>query len=339
MGFGLNFFEYQFWLPMKGELMVSADDDPARELIAAAGQRLIDLDPLLADQPLPAGCGAVFAATDGTGRLTGLATCEHSADEPGSLNRTWGAARRFNLRPKVAGPDVARPLDQLMSQWQAHLAGVADIGEDDTSAVVTWPSRDVLGIRVLQRHGLAPLAVVAARTSRQVSLAGQHDGEVKVRRGGQADLGIATDFGVELVRYDAFFGEVVERPETRQGLRNSTEAILSGPDPWVWLAEVDGVPVGMLLAERPEDTAWLAAYTGVTPASYLQQGFVMPDRRAAGIGDLLVREYHAEIHAAGVPVTVLHYSQANPLSAPFWSQQGYRPLWTSWEARPARRLC
>jgi hypothetical protein len=32
---------------------------------------------------------------------------------------------------------------------------------------------------------------------------------------------------------------------------------------------------------------------------------------------------------------LLHYEQTNPLSAPFWSRQGYRPLWTSWESRPA----
>jgi len=37
-------------------------------------------------------------------------------------------------------------------------------------------------------------------------------------------------------------------------------------------------------------------------------------------------------------VTLLHYAQVNPLSAPFWSQQGYRPLWTVWETAPARAL-
>jgi hypothetical protein len=39
-----------------------------------------------------------------------------------------------------------------------------------------------------------------------------------------------------------------------------------------------------------------------------------------------------------VSVTLLHYEQVNPLSGPFWSHRGYRPLWTSWEARPARAL-
>jgi len=28
----------------------------------------------------------------------------------------------------------------------------------------------------------------------------------------------------------------------------------------------------------------------------------------------------------------------NPLSAPFWHRMGYRPLWFTWEARPAAAL-
>jgi hypothetical protein len=39
-----------------------------------------------------------------------------------------------------------------------------------------------------------------------------------------------------------------------------------------------------------------------------------------------------------VPAGAVHYEQMNPLSAPFWSQQGYRPLWTEWAARPAAAL-
>lgn len=39
-----------------------------------------------------------------------------------------------------------------------------------------------------------------------------------------------------------------------------------------------------------------------------------------------------------VAVTLLHHGQLNPLSAPFWSRMGYRPLWTNWEIRPARAL-
>ena len=66
--------------------------------------------------------------------------------------------------------------------------------------------------------------------------------------------------------------------------------------------------------------------------------FVTPGERASGIGAELVAQLHTDIRAAGVPVTLLHYEQVNPLSAPPWCQQGYRPLWLSWEARPARSI-
>ncbi len=114
--------------------------------------------------------------------------------------------------------------------------------------------------------------------------------------------------------------------------------MLADPEPWVWLAERDGAPVGLLTAERPEVAAWIAPMTNPQPVAYLQQGFVPPSERGTGIGAMLTACFHADIEAADIPVTLLHYAQTNPLSAPFWSQQGYRPLWTSWEARPARNL-
>ena len=62
--------------------------------------------------------------------------------------------------------------------------------------------------------------------------------------------------------------------------------------------------------------------------------------RCLGLGEqrhraTLAARLHREIEDARVAVTLLHYEQTNPLSVPFWSQQGYRPLWTSWETRPA----
>ena len=46
----------------------------------------------------------------------------------------------------------------------------------------------------------------------------------------------------------------------------------------------------------------------------------------------------AVLDARGVDTTLLHYAQLNPLSAPFWSRMGYRPLRTGWEVRPAASL-
>jgi predicted N-acetyltransferase YhbS len=65
---------------------------------------------------------------------------------------------------------------------------------------------------------------------------------------------------------------------------------------------------------------------------------VRPDERGSGVGAALVAGLHRALEAAGVAVTPLHHGQVNPLSAPFWSRMGYRPLWTNWEIRPARAL-
>jgi len=43
-----------------------------------------------------------------------------------------------------------------------------------------------------------------------------------------------------------------------------------------------------------------------------------------------VRHVHAELDAEGIGALLLHYTAANPLSAPFWSRCGYRPLLTAW---------
>jgi len=70
--------------------------------------------------------------------------------------------------------------------------------------------------------------------------------------------------------------------------------------------------------------------------SYIPVLIVRPGERSQGTGAALVAELHRQLGAAGIAVALLHYEQTNPLAAPFWGQQRYRPLWTSWEAGPAR---
>lgn len=66
--------------------------------------------------------------------------------------------------------------------------------------------------------------------------------------------------------------------------------------------------------------------------------YLRPRDRGAGIGAALVSRVHDVLDTRGIDVTLLHYAQVNPLSAPFWHRMGYRPLWTIWEARPAAAL-
>jgi GNAT superfamily N-acetyltransferase len=154
---------------------------------------------------------------------------------------------------------------------------------------------------------------------------------------------------MEVVRFDSHLIGVPERPGTAAVLRREAASWLgappgtdpgqpTGPQSWTWLAERDGTAVGMLYAQRPESSGWIAPMVRLAPATYLMLMFVQPTERGSGIGAAMVSRLHREIADADVAVTLLHYAQVNPLSVPFWSQQGYRPLWTTWEARPATAI-
>jgi GNAT superfamily N-acetyltransferase len=316
-------------------------DAAVGELLRQVAERWQAADPLLpVPEPGPDGCGAPLAVTGPDGTVTAVGTCEHWEGTPGSLDLAWGAARQYRLRARVAGPDVSGGLDLLLAQWREHLAGLPGTDDEDTAAMLMWPSRDVGGVAALRRHGLLPSEVIAARVpgSRPVVPAQVADDadRVTIRRAGRADLDTAVRLGLEVVRYDSLVCSVTERPDTAAALRRETEAGLAAAEPWIWLAERDGEAVGMLSAERPDAAGWIAPMAGVSPVSYLLLLGVSQVVRGGGIGARLVARFHQEARAAGVRLVLLHYAQVNPLSMPFWSQQGYRPLWTGWESRPAR---
>jgi GNAT superfamily N-acetyltransferase len=305
-----------------------------------AGRRWQAIDPLLpAASGWAPGCGAELVV-DGPDRgLVAAGSCSHWAAEPGSLDLIEGAAQRFRLTPYITGSDVLAALDTLLSRWRDHLATVPEAVGEDTAAVICWPSRDVAGVRALVAHGLTPLGVLAARSAsrRPAVVVGCPPG-VRIRRATPADLDVVARMAMEVVRFDAYFGGVIERPEAAEALRAQIAGLLGGHDPWTWLAERDGDPVGLLIAERPEVAGWIAPRTCESPAAYLLALFVVPAERGAGVGAALTWLLHRTAAAASVSVILLQYEQVNPLAVPFWGAQGYRPLWTTWEARPARML-
>lgn len=305
---------------------------------ALAGRRWQAIDPLL--PPIldwPPGCGADLAV--GGPHLAAAGSCQHVAVES-SLDLIEGAALRFLLAPYVAGPDALTALDKLLSRWRDHLATVPEAAGEDTAAVIAWPSRDVAGVRALVAHGLVPLGVIAARPANwPPAMIADCPPGVRIRRAGPADLDVAAQMGMDVVRFDTHFGGVIERPGTAEALRAEIARLLDDREPWAWLAEREGDPVGLLVAERPEIAGWIARRTCRSPVAYLLLLFVAPAERGAGVGAALAGRLHSEAAAASVSVILLQYEQVNPLAVPFWGRQGYRPLWTTWEARPARMLC
>ncbi len=317
--------------------------DAVRDINRTVARRWQAIDPLLPDPAaLPNGCGAPLVVNDDHGRVAGLGVCVHHHISADSLNQTWGAADRFTLVPRLPGQDVEASAGLLLVQWRDHLAGVGAARGTDTSATVVWPSQDITGIQALLRHGLQPRTVIAARLRPQAPNGPRFVPRgaygVTIRPAGPADEVQVLDLELQLIRYDMHFGGPVWRPATARLVREEIHGSLTRQATWTWLAERAGGAAGLLVAQPPEEAGWIAGMTCASPAAYLQTMFVDPAERGTGIGAALVRYLHAQLDASGVAVTLLHHSQVNPLSAPFWYRMGYRPLWTSWEARPASAL-
>lgn len=306
----------------------------AGQVAAAHAARLAALDPLLPDR------GAVEIA-DGdrmlvarTGESTGLGVARSSEVGPDDEAALWGALRSHRLTAWLAGPDQEAALGAVLDEWEAVLAERAEPGDGDAAAVITWPSRDDVPVLPLVLRGFAPLLVVAARRGSPAPAAVPAPGpDVRIRLAGPADLPALTDLVVALHRYDAAFGMVSERPGESAALSAS---LATGLDGWTWLAECAGEPVGFAQVHPPGAVGWVAPLVAA-PTGYFGYLYVRPDGRSAGVGTALAARGHAALAEVGTEVTLLHHALPNPYSTTFWARQGYRPLWTVWQRRPAMR--
>jgi GNAT superfamily N-acetyltransferase len=331
--------------------------DVVKDINKAVTRRWQELD-LLLPQPsdLPEGCMAPLLSIGEKGRPAGLGVCRHQHVPADTLAQTWGAATKFVLTVRLREADTRPALNDLLTQWRGHLETQPEAGKDDTAAIVNWPAREVTGVLALLEHGLQPMTVIAVRPAgRQVpdtkatgqphtKATGQPHTKATgqpglvIRPAGPGDLDQVTELEMGVVRYDAHFGGSIPRPATETLARAETQAALAKHPGWTWLAERDGQPVAVAVVEPPAAATWIANMTRRGATAYLQTMFVRPGERSAGIGAALVRRVHAELDARGIDLTLLHYAQMNPLSAPFWHRMGYRPLWSTWEARPAATL-
>ena len=132
------------------------------EVNRAAGRRQLSLDPLLPDPgDPPEGCSAPLIANGHDGRPAGFGVCGHHAVPADSLDQTWGMATRFVLTLRL--PNRTAPaMDLLLARWRDHLSDLPEAAAADTAAMITWPSREASGVRVLLGHGMQPIEVIAA---------------------------------------------------------------------------------------------------------------------------------------------------------------------------------
>jgi GNAT superfamily N-acetyltransferase len=242
--------------------------------------------------------------------------------DPNARSVHWGPLTTYTLRARVAGDNPADSLGHLLDRWISTLDT-----EPGSGLVVSWPSRDNAPVAALVRRGFAPRSVLAVRVS-SASAGGQPS--AGVRRAVADDLDAMCRLYLELIAYEAQFGWVPVLSSTPAAARAELEEKLARDDGWCWLAEPDGEVVGMLAVHRPDHAGWIAPAVEASPVAYVGSMYARPGSRGRGIGAALAGHAHAEVAAAGVETVLVHYAAPNPLSVPFWSRQGYRPLVTAW---------
>ncbi|SDN39088.1 GNAT family N-acetyltransferase [Allokutzneria albata] len=285
--------------------------------------RLAALDPLFPTITPPDDAGRIEVPG-----AVGFFTTEDSSPEVA----LWAAARRHVLRVRLSTGTTGE-LGPLLDEWDKHLTEVCTPGDRDEAAVINWPSRDSIAVRELVFHGFSPASVVAVRPiGRPIpSLATPHE----VRPAVVADIPALVELSVALHSHDARYGLVTERANAREVLAEEMrEAVAEGI---VLVAERDGEVIGFVEAEAGERASWAQAMVLAEPTAYLSRLYVRPDARSNGVACALAAEVHARLNDLGAPVTLMEHILANEFSTPFWYRQGYRPLWTIWQRRPAVR--
>ncbi|GAB3151686.1 GNAT family N-acetyltransferase [Amycolatopsis stemonae] len=302
----------------------------AEPLLAAHRARFAAVDALLPPAAPPAEGRRLDAATaDGT-RVTGVLQ-RHRLD-PGDIARLWSAADVRQLFPYF-GDTGTEGIDLLLRRLKDVLAD-EETG-DDSSCVVVWPSRDAEAVRAFLDHGLVPLGALGVRTAPPPG----GDAGAGIRRAGPEDFAAALDLATATFDYTGLVA-AARRVNTADLLGPSLREALAEPEPAVWLAEEDGEIRALA------HCAWIDATDGseageLLPAGrwgYVNNVVTAPGHRGGGLGRRLMARVHRELHRGGATRTYLYYNPTNPLASVFWHRQGYRPLWTTWEVRPASAL-
>ncbi|MBC6450954.1 GNAT family N-acetyltransferase [Actinokineospora xionganensis] len=298
-------------------------------LLRAQSTRFAGLDPLLPAAVEPPPGDLLTAALPDGERVSAVLT--RTLIEPGTPQSLWSASEVFELHPLLGAADGGA-LDPLLRALPGRLTAAGT----DTACVVTWPSRDAAAARALMTHGFIPLSVLAVRTTPPPP--SDPVPGVVVRRATRADLDVLVESALAEVAYSAQVGGAIPRSDARAVKRAALRAHLTQGDP-IWLAERDGVAVGHAEGWHTESRPGSWAETRVRHGrwGYVNCLSVLPHARHAGVGRALMDVAHADLSPRTVG-SFLYYNPPNPLSPAFWARQGYRPLWTVWEVRPAAAL-
>ena len=216
--------------------------------------------------------------------------------------------------------------DALAGALPAFRRFATSVADRPTTASITLPSRDIDRCRVARECGFAPSAVLAVAAPPAVR--SERNSPVTVREARRDDADAVADLWCEQTDFEARVGTLRTGERIRSAIRASVPLTVPG-DGDALVAELGGVVVGIVLAQSLDASAWAIGRLAVAPAAYLGVASTTSGHRGSGVGRALVGTLHERYRSAGVAASVLHYSAYNPLSVPFWSRCGYRPLLTT----------
>lgn len=250
-----------------------------------------------------------------------------------SAELLWMARETWQLFPEPGDTGTAG-MDALLTAWHERMSTEAP--GPDSACVVNWPSQDVHAIRAFLDHGFVPLSCLAVRTA--PPSAGPDVAGTVFRRAVPADF--ATALALVTTTFD-YTGLVAapKRANTAELLAPELRRRLDGEGP-VWIAEHGGVLAGIAECGWTESApgSWAAELLPHGRWGYVNNVVTAPGFRGGGVGRALMSLVHQHFHDEGATGTYLYYNPPSPLASVFWPRQGYRPLWTSWEVRPASAL-
>ncbi|MGB3440573.1 MAG: GNAT family N-acetyltransferase [Actinophytocola sp.] len=307
----------------------------AGSLLGAQTTRFEQVDPLLPPAAPPPDGHVLTAALPGGDRVAGVLSS--SVFEPGSATTLWSALELWEMHPLV-GATGGPGMEALLREW-ARLLGRRTTGAD-SACLLTWPSRDAEAAQPLLAHGFAPLTSLAVRPFRaDIPARPTPQAGVTVRLATAADAETVLALELAELAYSSLVGAAVLRPDAERVKRATVLRHFEQRDP-MWLAERDGIAVGLAHCRLIDVVTDSLTAIRLRPGrwGYVNCVSVADEARGSGVGRELMAVAHHELHRRGATGTFLYYNPPNPLASVFWARQGYRPLWTSWELRPASAL-
>jgi len=238
------------------------------------------------------------------------------------IDETWGRSAWVRPAGCALAPDenaeMVRTLyAALAAPWVAQgiFFHFALLPLADPALIHAWFS---LSFGIEQIYGLADLA--------QLDLAPLPPMPgLEIRRAGPADRQTLGDFSDIIWRHQVqapVWGIML--PEVVAEQRTGWAELVDDPKIVVWLAFLDGEPVGCQCywpAEPGDDDL-------LTPASCceLSVAGTRPHVRGRGVGTALTRHNLAQARAAGYRFCLTDWRSTNLLAARFWPRQGFRPI-------------